>query len=89
MKGENINLLLGKFCASIGKGYNLSVSDNFKCITNIVRICALENSYIKSSVCGEDSTGIYLPGGAIEYFKVNVNDVITIISGSINISSVK
>ena len=32
MKGENINLLLGKFCASIGKGYNLSASDNFKCI---------------------------------------------------------
>ena len=89
MKGQKTNLLLGKLCAGICEGFDLSSGETHICTTNVVRIAAKENSYIKSSVFGEDTTGIYLPGGTTEYFEVNENDVITVLSGEINISSVQ
>ena len=89
MKGQKTNLLLGKLCAGICEGFDLSSGETYTCITNVVRIAAKENSYIKSSIFGEDTTGIYLPGGTTEYFEVNENDIITVISGEINISSVQ
>ena len=89
MKGQKTNLLLGKLCAGICEGFDLSSGETHTCTTNVVRISAKENSYIKSSVFGEDTTGIYLPGGTTEYFEVNENDIITVISGEINISSVQ
>lgn len=89
MEGKNINLLLGKLCSSIGEGFNKNTGESFICNTNIVRIAAFSNTFIKSSVFNEDSTGIYFPEGAIEYFKVNIGDIITVLSGSVNISSIK
>ena len=89
MDALKTNLLLGKLCAGICEGFDLSSGETHICTTNVVRIAAKENSYIKSSVFGEDTTGIYLPGGTTEYFKVNENDVITVLSGEINISSVQ
>ena len=89
MKGQKVNLLLGKLCASICEGFDLASGETYTCTTNVIRVAAKEDTYIKSSVFGEDATGIYLPGGAIEYFEVNINDIITVISGSINISSIQ
>ena len=89
MKGQKTNLLLGKLCAGICEGFDLSSGETHTCTTNVIRIAAKENSYIKSSVFGGDTTGIYLPGGTTEYFEVNENDVITVLSGEINISSVQ
>ena len=89
MKGQKQNLFLGKLCAGICEGFNLSSGENYTCTTNVVRIAAKEDSYIKSSVFDKDTTGIYLPGGIIEYFEVNENDVITVLSGKINISSIQ
>ena len=88
MKSQKINLLLGKLCAGICQGFDLSSGETHTCTTNVIRVAAKENSYIKSNVFGEDNIGIYLPAGAIEYFEVNVDDIITLISGSINISSI-
>lgn len=89
MKSQKTNLLLGKLCAGICEGFDLSSGETHICTTNVVRIAAKANSYIKSSVFGEDTTGIHLPGGTTEYFQVNEGDVITVLSGEINISSVQ
>ena len=89
MDAPKTNLLLGKLCAGICEGFDKTSNQTFTCTTSIVRIAAKENSYIKSSVFGEDTTGIYLPGGITEYFQVNEGDVITVLSGEINISSVQ
>lgn len=89
MDSPKTNLLLGKLCAGICEGFNKTSGQTHTCTTNVVRIAAKENSYIKSSLFGEDTTGIYLPGGITEYFQVNEGDVITVLSGEINISSVQ
>ena len=89
MESRNVNLLLGKLCVGIGKGFDLSTGQTHSCTTNIIRVATSEDSYIKSNVFNEDTVGILIPSGATEYFEVNIGDVITVISGKINISSVK
>ena len=89
MDASKTNLLLGKLCAGICQGFNKTSNQTFTCTTNIIRIAAKENSYIKSNIFNGDITGIYIPGGTTEYFRVNKGDIITIISGEINISSVQ
>ena len=89
MDSPKTNLLLGKLCAGICEGFDKTFNQTFTCTTNIIRVAAKEDTYIKSSVFGEDVTGIYLPGNTTEYFQVNEGDVITVLSGEINISSVQ
>lgn len=89
MDAPKTNLLLGKLCAGICQGFDLSSGQTHICTTNVIRIASKENSYIKSSIFGKDTIGIYIPGGTTEYFQVNEGDIITVLSGEINISSVK
>jgi len=55
MKGKNINLLLGKLCASICEGVDLSSGGTYTCVTNVIRVAAKEDSYVKSSVFDTDT----------------------------------
>ena len=88
MEGQKTNRLLEKLYISIGQGFDISTGASHTCTTNVIRIAALGDSYIKSNVFNEDTNGIFIKSGLIECFKVNIGDIITVISGSINISSV-
>lgn len=89
MKGEN-NLQIGKYLGQIGNdGKNLSAAnDSFTADSNVVRISADQDSFIYNKNRGQGTDGILIPAHMVEYFKVEVGDEITLISGKVNISSV-
>lgn len=49
--------------------------------STVIRVAAISDSRIKY---GDDTTGVYLPIGSIEYFRVSPQTKITI-AGSVNI----
>jgi len=80
---------LGKVCASIGEASDIGTSESYFSKSNVIRVAALESSYIfNKTQYTQEATGIYLPEGSVEYFKVNEGDEIVVKSGSVNISSV-
>lgn len=89
MKGKN-NLQIGKYLGQIGNdGKNLSAAnDSFTADSNVVRIAAEQDSYIYNKNNGQGTDGILVPAHFVEYFKVEIGDEITLISGKVNISSV-
>ena len=89
MKGQN-NLQIGKYVGQVGNdGKNLlTVDDNFTANSNVVRIAAEQDSFIYNENRGQGIDGIFIPAHMVEYFKVEVGDKITLISGKVNISSV-
>lgn len=79
------NALMNIFAARISKAINVANGD-YICESNLVRICAKEETTIISSNC-KVGEGLLLPQGAIEYFQTEEGEVLTI-TGSVNISSI-
>lgn len=80
---------LGKICSDMGEAVDIDSSNSYICESNVIRVAALEDTYISNKTkFPQDSVGIFLPQGGIEYFKVNVGDEIICKSGSVNIYSI-
>ena len=73
--------LFGITVGRIGIGYN--VSGEFTCTSNLIRVCALDEVNLK---CKKDHVGegIVLPQGGVEYFEVEVGEII-VITGNANV----
>lgn len=89
MEAQN-NLQIGKYLGQIGNdGKDLaSANDSFTSNSNVVRIAAEQDSYIYNKNRGQGTDGIFVPAHMVEYFKVEIGDEITLISGKVNVSSV-
>lgn len=79
------NSLMNIFSVKISKAINIINSD-YICESNLIRICAKEETTIISSNC-KSGDGLLLPQGTIEYFQTEEGEVLTI-TGSVNISSI-
>lgn len=89
MEGQN-NLQIGKYLGQIGNdGKDLATANtSFIADSNVVRVAGIEASYIYNKNRNKGTDGIFIPANIVEYFKVEVGDEITLISGKVNISSV-
>ena len=89
MEGQN-NLQIGKYLGQVGNdGKNLVTANaSFVADSNVVRVAGIEASYIYNKNRNKGTDGIFIPANIIEYFKVEVGDEITLVSGKVNISSV-
>lgn len=88
MEKQN-NLSIGRYLGQIGNdGITIDQNSSFECNSNVIRVAAIEDSFIYNENRGQGSNGIFIPANVIEYFKVNISDKIKVISGSVNVSSV-
>lgn len=88
MEGKK-NLQIGKYLGQVGNdGKTIDSDGTFTCDSNTIRVAAIENSFIYNQNRGQGTDGILIPANMVEYFKVDEGDVIAVISGSVNISSI-
>lgn len=89
MEGQN-NLQIGKYLGQIGNdGKDLATANaSFVADSNVVRVAGIEASYIYNKNRNKGTDGIFIPANVVEYFKVEVGDEITLVSGKVNISSI-
>lgn len=59
----------------------------FECKSNLVRIAAKTDITVKSSNFGSEGDGLFIPMSGVEYFQVNMGEIITIV-GSANVASI-
>ena len=88
MEGKK-NLQIGKYLGQVGNdGKTIGSDGTVTCNSNTIRVAATENSFIYNLNRGQGTDGILIPANVVEYFKVDEGDIIAVISGSVNISSI-
>lgn len=58
----------------------------------VIRLCAItDGAYIKigTNPTAADGDGFYLPGGAVEYFRVEKGEVVSVFGDTVNLSTTK
>ena len=63
-------------------------SDLFPSHDIAVGVAGIEASYIYNKNRNKGTDGVFIPANVVEYFKVEVGDEITLVSGKVNVSSV-
>lgn len=75
-------------CATLAKAITTEVIDTeYTCQSNLIRVCAETDVYIKDKNIHDSSKGILLPKSSVEAFYVYEGEVLTI-EGTANVTSI-
>ena len=87
-KASRKTALTNILAVKIGKAVNVE-NGSFICESNMVRIAAIEDTYIKSSTFSllDSGAGFLIPQGTVEYFQTEQGEELTV-NGSANLASI-